>query len=75
MVRLKAESYGNSEHKTLHKHYNEQFYASRPSMFVFRANIMKLQATIYIKLHSTNVGSRPALYITKRVHSTRSRKW
>ena len=25
--------------------------------------------------HQYDVGSRPALYITKRVHSTRSHKW
>jgi hypothetical protein len=25
--------------------------------------------------HQYGVGSRPALYITKRVHSTRNRKW
>jgi len=31
--------------------------------------------TTHTSLSQIRVGSRPALYITKKVHSTRSRKW
>jgi len=47
----------NNGPEAFHAHYNEQFYASYPSMFVFLDNIIKIQATIYIKLRSTSTGA------------------
>lgn len=44
----------NNGPEAFHRHYNDQFYSSHPSMFVFIDNIIKLQATTYIKLRSTN---------------------
>ena len=43
----------NNGPEAFHSHYNKQFYASHPSMFVFLDNI-KIRTTTYIKLRSTN---------------------
>ena len=44
----------NNGPEAFHRHYNDQFYSSHPSMFVFLDQIVKLQTTTYIKLTSTN---------------------
>ena len=44
----------NNGPEEFHAHYNEQFYVSHPSMFVFLDNIIKIQATTYIKFRSTS---------------------
>ena len=44
----------NNGPKAFHSHYNEQFYKSHLSMFIFMDTLTKLQAITYVKLRSTN---------------------
>jgi hypothetical protein len=44
----------NNGPEAFHSHYNEQFYNSHPSMFVFMDTLSKIQALTYVKLRSTN---------------------
>ena len=42
----------NNGPDAFHFHYNEQFYSSHPSMFVFLDNFTKIQATTSIKIRN-----------------------
>jgi len=44
-------------------------------LFIASLSITSPNARVGVAYHQYGVGSRSALYITKRVHSTRSRKW
>lgn len=52
----------NNGPEAFHAHYNEQFYNSHPSMFIFMDTLEKIQATTYVKLRST---SAPAIRTRK----------
>ena len=43
----------NNEPESVHTHFNEQFYCSHPSIYVFIDNVLKLQsARNYIKIRN-----------------------
>lgn len=47
----------NNAAESFHAHFNEQFYTSHPSIFVFLDVLVKLQSNTYIKIRSV---SKPA---------------
>ena len=44
----------NNGPEAFHSHYNEQFYSSHSSTFVFLDTLTKIQPTTYIKIRSTS---------------------
>ncbi|XP_071173818.1 uncharacterized protein [Mytilus edulis] len=45
----------NNGPESFHAHYNEQFYHSHPSIYIFLDTIIKLQSVTYIKIRSLNI--------------------
>ena len=44
----------NNGPESFHSHFNEQFYYSHPSIYVFLDEITKIQMTTYIKIRNIN---------------------
>ena len=46
--------YRNNLAEAFHLHFNAQFYSAHPSIFLFMDVLQKVQATIYLKMRSTD---------------------
>jgi hypothetical protein len=56
----------NNGPEAFHSHYNEQFYYSHPTTFVFLDTLTKIQATTSIKIRSTSSEAAEVNMIRKR---------
>ena len=57
----------NNGPESFHIHFNEQFYCSHPSIYVFIYNVLKLQSASYIKIRNIEQSASQSRFEKEKV--------